>query len=77
MTGLTCPKTMYMFMPEHIMFERDTQFTGLLNQVLAERPGYTWKLTTAHAPWSDDQTERADRLIEDVLQHFVSADMLG
>ena len=38
--------------------------------------GYNWKLTTAHAPWSDGQTERANRLIEDVLRHFVSADML-
>ena len=48
----------------------------MFNQVLAERLGYNWKLTTAHAPWSDGQTERANRLIEDVLRHYVSADML-
>ena len=63
-------------LPEHILSDRGTQFTGLFNQVLAERLGYNWKLTTAHAPWSDGQTERANRLIEDVLRHFVSADML-
>ena len=62
-------------LPEHILSDRGTQFTGLFNQVLAERLGYNWKLTTAHAPWSDGQTERANRLIEDVLRHFVSADM--
>ena len=33
-------------------------------------------MTTAHAPWSDGQTERTDRLFQDVLRHFVSADML-
>ena len=63
-------------LPEHILSDRGTQFTGRFNQVLAERLGYKSKLTTAHAPWSDGQTERADRLIEDVLRHFVSADML-
>ena len=63
-------------LPEHILFDRGTQFTGLFNQVLAERLGYNWELATAHAPWSDGQTERANRLIEDVLRHFISADML-
>ena len=43
---------------------------------MAERLGYNWKVTSAHTPWSDGQIERANRLIEDVLRHFVSADML-
>ena len=62
-------------LPVHILSDRGTQFTGLFNQSLAERLGYTWKLTTAHAPWSDGQTERTNRLFQDVLRHFVSADM--
>ena len=36
--------------PEHVLSDRGTQFTDTLNQVLAERLGYNWKLTTAHAP---------------------------
>ena len=61
-------------LPEHILSDRGTQFTGLFNQSLAERLGYSWKLTTAHAPWSDGQTERTNRIFEDVLRHFVAAD---
>ena len=62
-------------LPKHILSDRGPQFTSLFNKVLAERLGYSWKLTTAYAPWSDGQTERANRLIEDVLRHFVAADM--
>lgn len=62
-------------LPIHILSDRGGQFTGLFNQSLAEQLGYSWKLTTAHAPWSDGQTERTNRLLEDVLRHFVSADM--
>ena len=62
-------------LPMYILSDRGPQFTGLFNKVLAERLGYSWKLTTAYAPWSDGQTERANRLIEDVLRHFIAADM--
>ena len=62
-------------LPEHILSDRGTQFTGCFNQSLAEQLGYPWKLTTAHAPWSDGQTECTNCLLEDVLRHFVSADM--
>ena len=54
-------------LPIHILSDQGTQFTGLLSQSLAERLGYTWKLTTAHALWSDGQTERTNRLFQDVL----------
>ena len=31
-------------LPEHILSDRGTQFTGLFNQVLAEHLGYDWEL---------------------------------
>ena len=62
-------------LPIHILSDRGMQFTGLFNQSLAERLGYTWKLTTAHASWSDGQTECVNRLFQDVLRHFVAADI--
>ena len=62
-------------LPTHILSDRGTQFTGVFNQTLADRLGYSWKLTTAHTAWSDGQTERTNRFLEDVLRHFVSADM--
>ena len=62
-------------LPVHILSDRGTQFTGLFNQLLAKRLGFKWELTTAHAPWSDGQTERVNRLFQDVLRHFVASDM--
>ena len=63
----------YFGLPEHILC--GTQFTGLFNQSLAERLGYSWKLTTAHPPWSAGQTETTNRIFEDVLRHCIAADM--
>lgn len=62
-------------LPQYILSDRGTPCSGLCNQMLAERLGYSWRLTIAHAPWSDCQTERTDRVIEDGLCHLLSADM--
>ncbi len=62
-------------LPTHVLSDRGTWFNGLFNQSLVAHLGYSWKLTTAHAPWSDGQTERPNRMFLDVLRHFVSADM--
>ncbi|DBA87893.1 TPA: hypothetical protein ACH3X1_016779 [Trebouxia sp. C0004] len=58
-----------------IISDRGPQFNSAFNRALAVRLGITWNLSTARHPQTDGQTERANRIIEDVLRHFVSPDM--
>lgn len=62
-------------LPEKLISNRGTQFTSAFNQSLAQRLGYAWALSTARHPQTDGQTERANRIVEDVLRHFVSPTM--
>ena len=58
-----------------IISDRGPQFNSAFNRALAVRLGITWNLSTARHPQTDGQTERANRIIEDVLRHFVSPNM--
>ena len=58
-----------------IISDRGPQFNSAFNGALAVRLGITWNLSTARHPQTDGQTERANRIIEDVLRHFVSPNM--
>ena len=59
-------------MVDEVISNRGPQFAGNFNQHLAERLNIKWKLSTAYHPQTDGQTERTNRTIEDMLQHFVS-----
>ena len=58
-----------------IISDRGPQFNSAFNRALAVRLGITWNLSTARHPQTDGQTECANRIIEDVLRHFVSPNM--
>ena len=59
-----------------IISDRGPQFNSAFNKALALRLGITWNLSTARHPQTDGQTERANRIIEDILRHFVSPNMI-
>ena len=61
---------------EVIISDRGPQFISTFNKTLATRLGIKWNLSTARHPQTDGQTERVNRVIEDVLRHFVSPNML-
>ena len=62
-------------MTKAIVFYHACLFNSAFNRALALRLGIKWNLSTARHPQTDGQTERANRIIEDVLRHFVSPDM--
>ena len=57
-----------------IISDRGPQFNKD-NKALSTRLGISWHLSTARHPQTDGQTERVNRVIEDVLRHFVSPNM--
>ena len=59
-----------------IISDRGPQFNSAFNKALALRLGITWNLSTARHPQTDGQTERANRIVEDVLRHFISPNMI-
>ena len=58
------------------MSDRGPQFISTFNKALAARLGIKWSLSTAHHLQTDGQTERVNRVIEDVVRHFASPNML-
>ena len=58
-----------------IIPDRDPQFISAFNKALPLGLGISWNLSTARHPQTDGQTERANRIIEDVLRRFVSPNM--
>ena len=59
-----------------IISDRGPQFNSAFNKALALRLGIQWNMSTARHPQTDGQTEHANRIIEDVLRHFVSPNMI-
>jgi hypothetical protein len=55
-----------------IVMDRDPRFTSQFWQDLCKVFGTKLRLSTAFHPQTDGQTERMNRLIEDVLRHYVS-----
>ena len=61
-------------MPSQFITDRGTQFTGTFFKTLCTLLGTTQHMSTANHPESDGQTERANRVMEEVLRHYVAAD---
>ena len=57
-------------MPDRLVSDRDPRFTGHFWQEVFRRLGTRLKMSTAAHPQSDGQTERANRVIEDMLRSF-------
>jgi hypothetical protein len=59
-------------MPTEIVSDRGTQFISLFWKRLCLKLGIQRAMSTAFHPQTDGQTERMNRVLEDVLRHYVS-----
>ena len=60
-------------MPEDIVSDRDTRFTGRFWVELFKMWGTECKFSTANHPQTDGQAERVNQMLEEYLRHFVTA----
>ena len=60
-------------LPRTIISDRDVRITAGFWQELFKRLGTKLSMSTARHPQTDGQTERANRTLEEVLRHYVSA----
>ena len=61
-------------MPQRIVSDRDTRFTGSFWSSMCQLWGCERQLSTAYHPQTDGQTERVNRTLEDMLRHWCSPD---
>jgi transposase InsO family protein len=59
-------------MPDELVTDRDPRFTGNFFRSLCELMGVKQCMSTAYHPQTDGQTERMNRIMEDMLRHFVN-----
>jgi hypothetical protein len=59
--------------PKDIVTDRGSVFTGKFFQELLRLIGTKHNRTTAYHPQSDGQTERVNRVLEDMLRHYVGS----
>jgi deoxyuridine 5'-triphosphate nucleotidohydrolase len=80
-TTVTARETAYLFLrhvfrehgiPKSIITDRDARFTSRFWQELFRLLGTKLKLSTAHHPQTDGQTERQNRTLLEQLRHYVS-----
>jgi hypothetical protein len=61
-------------MPEHIVSDRDSKFTGSFMPALLKRAGARQGLSSAFHPESDGQTERMNRVLGEALRNYAGTD---
>ena len=59
-------------LPSELVTDRDPRFTAKFMRELCQTLGVKQSMSTAFHPESDGQTERMNRVLEDVLRHYVS-----
>ena len=59
-------------MPQSIVSDRDVKFTSSFWRELHRLLGITLSMSSAYHPQTDGQTERMNRVLEDMLRHFVN-----
>jgi hypothetical protein len=59
-------------MPKELITDRDPRFTGKFFSELCRLLGVEQCMSTAYHPQSDGQTERMNRVLEDMLRHYVN-----
>jgi hypothetical protein len=78
--SITAPQTAGLFwrevvrqhgVPEAILSDRDSKFTSSFWQELWKLMGTKLPMSTAYHPQSDGQTERMNRLMEEILRSYV------
>jgi len=61
----------YHGLPRHFVSDRDGRFISTFWTSFCEKAGIKHKYSTSFHPQTDGQTERANRVIEEVLRHFI------
>ena len=61
-------------LPKEIISDRDSKFTSHFWRALCDIMGTKQGLSTAFHPQTDGQTERVNRVLEEMLRHYISAD---
>lgn len=61
-------------LPRKVITDRDKRFTGKLFEALCLMMGINNTASTSFHPQTDGQTERANRVLEDMLRNYVCAD---
>jgi hypothetical protein len=59
-------------MPREIISDRDTRFTSAFWKEVCRLLSIRQGLSTAYHPQTDGQTERTNRILEDMLRHYVN-----
>ncbi len=58
--------------PVKVISDRDLRFTSAFIKELCALVGARQAMSTPYHPQTDGQTERVNRVLEDMLRHFVS-----
>ena len=61
-------------MPASMVTDRDPKFTSVFWQEVFSELGTTLAMSSAYHPQTDGNTERVNRVMEDMLRHFVKSD---
>lgn len=61
-------------LPRKVITDRDRRFTGKLFEALCSMMGIDNTTSTSFHPQTDGQTERANRVLEDMLRNYVCSD---
>jgi hypothetical protein len=61
-------------MPKELVSDRDPRFTSSFMTEVMRMVGTKQSMSTAFHPQSDGQTERMNRILEDMLRHYVAPD---
>jgi hypothetical protein len=59
-------------LPSKIVSDRDSRFTGHFMKALTKSLGIRQAMSTSFHPQTDGQTERMNRVLEDMLRHYVN-----
>jgi hypothetical protein len=59
-------------LPKALVTDRDAKFTGVFWSEVTRLLGTARHMSTAYHPQTDGQTERANKVLEDMLRHWVS-----
>jgi transposase InsO family protein len=59
------------FLDRQLISDRDNMFTSKLWQSLMQKLHVTCAMSSAYRPQTDGQTERVNRVLEDMLRHFI------
>ena len=59
-------------LPRNIVSDRDVKFTSNFWRSFCEQVGIKLKMSSAYHPETDGQTERTNRIIVDMMRHYIS-----